>query len=45
MKGGDVVLLYALKALHAAGALEDAAFIDPHATKQWVDKIKKSKDR
>ncbi len=27
MKGGDVVLLYALKALHAAGALEDARII------------------
>jgi glutamate carboxypeptidase len=27
MKGGDVVLLYALKALHAAGALEDTQII------------------
>jgi glutamate carboxypeptidase len=27
MKGGDVVLLYALKALHAAGALEDTQVV------------------
>jgi glutamate carboxypeptidase len=27
MKGGDVVILYALKALHAAGALDDARVI------------------
>jgi glutamate carboxypeptidase len=27
MKGGDVVLLYALKALHAAGALDDAQVV------------------
>jgi glutamate carboxypeptidase len=27
MKGGDVVILYALKALHAAGALKDASII------------------
>ena len=25
-------------------ALEDTACIDPHATKQWVDKIKKAKE-